>query len=661
MYRKKILLPCNADLVDQNLVARFRERIGTAFLWAIALAALSYSFYLAVTFVSQPLLDDNDFRQTQTALTSYWFIQQGFQLAYETPVGGRPWALPLEFPIYQAIVAYVAKTFNLDLNSTGRMVSYAFLLLSIIPVIGITKRLKLPGAVSLYFIAILFSMPIYVHYGRTFMVETAALFFCIAAIKFFIDYLLGERTAWVYIGFIVFASLGVLQKATTALPVLAVLSAVFLVFELKRFGLAQSRSALIKNIACAGLLFLIPVAIGFAWTNFATRVAMENQLASMVLRKEWYFGSVSQRVSSSLWVVVIWERILRDNLGATLGTFLLTIPFLVNAKSKTRFIMLCAVSLGVAPLFLFTNVHVVHQYYQVANLVFFAYAVSLSFAVLEKSAFGRRAAIFTLIIIMLSNYVVLHNAYLPMIKNKFTKENSIDLAVGKILNREIPYGGQLVAFHHSGDWNSALAYISERKSLTVPRWHEKYDQVVSNPAEFLDEGRLGAVVSCTTLRTQKPSIIRMFDWAKMNGSWKAGEVHGCIIFTPETTFVLDAQPLSDSDQCQGSIDAAVVDVREGKEFILFAGWLVEGGDNKRVPDDIVLRVSNKDIPPFYLQTLKVPRLDVNTPFGIHSDIDTGFSRVVENRFEPGVYDIELAGRFGNEFKSCGIHKALEIR
>ncbi|MDH1380713.1 glycosyltransferase family 39 protein [Comamonas aquatica] len=623
-------------------------------LLTIALVALSYSFYLAVAFAGQPPLDVHSFRQTQTALTSYWFIKQGFQLAYETPVAGAPWGIPFEFPIYQAIVAYFSKTLNWGLDGTGRLVSYAFLLLTIIPAIGIAKRLKLPGVTSLYFIAILFSMPIYVYWGRSFMIETAALFFCIAAIKLFLDYLLGERTILVALAFIAFASLGVLQKATTALPILVVLSIVFFAVEFKRSDSLKS-VALIKNLFVAGVIFLIPIAIGFAWVNFTDQVKLENplgeQLTSAALGK-WNWGTLSQRTSSEIWTKVVWERVLSPNLGALLGILLLITPFLVRAESKIKYIMLAVISLGIIPLFLFTNLHLVHDYYQTANALFFAYGVSLALAAVVAPALGKRVAIFILVMLMLSNYVALHNGYLPQIKNEFTKANR-DLAIGKMLNREVPDGMQFVAF--GNDWSSTFAYISERKSFTVPGWFKGYDQAISNPAEFLEQGRLGAIVSCTT---QKPSVIQVFDWAKNNGSWKVGETHGCFIVTPEKQI---SDHLLDPAQCLGSIDRADVELRDGREFVVFAGWLAADNDNKRIPDDVVLKISNKDAAPIYLQALKVPRLDANQYLRIHGDIDAGFSRIIENTFKTGIYEVELVQGTGGKFRSCGVRKTFEIR
>lgn len=627
---------------------------GLFILLTIALVALSFSFHLAITYAVQPPLDAYSFRQTQTALTSYWFIEQGFQLAYETPVAGAPWAIPFEFPIYQAIVAYISKTFNLSLDGTGRLVSYAFLLLLVIPAIAITERLKLPSVTSLYFIAILFSMPIYIYWGRSFMIETAALFFGIAAIKFFLDYLLGNRSIWVVLAFVAFATLCMLQKATTALPIMIVFSIVFFVFELNRSSSLKS-ATLIKNLFAGGVVFLIPISIGFAWIIGTDQIKLENPLGEQLTSTalvEWNWGTLSQRTSSELWTKVVWERILSHNLGAWLGLSLIAAPFFVCVEPKIKFIALGLVSLGIVPLFLFTNLHLIHDYYQTANVVFFAYGVSLTLAVVVAPIFGKPVAIFTLAMLMLSNYVALQNGYLPQIKTEFTKANR-DLAIGKILNREISYGDQFVAF--GNDWSSTFAYISERKSFTVPPWFKEYERVISNPAEFLEQGRLGAIVSCTT---QKPTGIQIFEWAKNNGSWKVGETHECLIVTPEKQFY---DPSLEPTQCQGSIDRADVELREGKEFVVFAGWFSERGDNNLLADDVVLKVSNQDTTPIYLQALKVPRLDVNQHLRIHGDIDAGFSRIIENTFKKGTYEIELVQGIGNKFRSCGIRKTVEIR
>ena len=620
-------------------------------LWAFALLALGYSFYIALEYASQPPLDVHAFRQTQTALTSYWFTQLGWQLAYETPVGGAPWSIPFEFPIYQAIVAFIAKVFSVDLNATGRLVSYAFLALTVVPVVSITRRLRLPQTTCLYFCAILFSMPTYVYWGRTFMMETAALFFSIAAVKFFLDYLLGERNLRVALAFILFATLAVLQKATTVLPMFAVLGIAYAAFELKSSG--KPSMTLVKRLLQVAPLFLVPVAIGYAWVSFTDNVKMNNPLGRMLTSAaltDWNWGTWAQRFSAETWTTVMWERVLTENLGAWLGLVLLLTPLLVRMERSVKHIVVGVLALGLLPIVLFPMLHRVHNYYQTAIDIFFAYAVAITLAVVVAPNLGKRVALLVLAILMVSNYVALNHEYLHVIKAKFGKEDR-SLAIGNILKRELPPEMQFVAF--GNNWSSTLAYMSERKSLTAPMWLRDYDQVVSNPEKFVDPGRLGAVVYCPA---DTPDPAKIFTWAENRGDWKVGESNSCFIATPEkqVTGTVGAPVQS---RCH--IDTADLRTVAGKQRFVVYGWMAEedGGPSQ---SDIVLQITGKNRSPIYLQTLKVPRQDVSQALKVPDDIDLGFSRIVENRFEPGQYEITLMRDDGQALRACGSPRTFDI-
>ena len=67
----------------------------------------------------EPLCDRHAFRQTQTALSTYWILHGGGLLAYETPVFGAPYSAPFEFPLYQWIVALVHLVTRMSLDLTG--------------------------------------------------------------------------------------------------------------------------------------------------------------------------------------------------------------------------------------------------------------------------------------------------------------------------------------------------------------------------------------------------------------------------------------------------------------------------------------------------------------------------------------------------------------
>src|ERR1700722_19604767 len=107
---------------------KFKNYSWPEFLLAIlASACFFYALYIAVRYANQAPLDGAySFRQTQTALSAFWMLKNGFSFAYETPVAGPPWSIPFEFPIYQYIVALVSEIFGWSLDSAGRIVSFTF-------------------------------------------------------------------------------------------------------------------------------------------------------------------------------------------------------------------------------------------------------------------------------------------------------------------------------------------------------------------------------------------------------------------------------------------------------------------------------------------------------------------------------------------------------
>src|SRR5882672_9444011 len=99
-----------------------RNEISPAF-WVLA-AALLFNLWAATVGWDNSNLPGVEFRQAQTAISAH-FIQQenNFSLAYPTPVLGKPWSIPLEFPLYQWTVVVLSKVTGLNLTKAGRLVS----------------------------------------------------------------------------------------------------------------------------------------------------------------------------------------------------------------------------------------------------------------------------------------------------------------------------------------------------------------------------------------------------------------------------------------------------------------------------------------------------------------------------------------------------------
>src|SRR4051812_33748795 len=141
--------------------------------WCLAAGAMVHAVYVASAWLSIPLLDQHGFRQTQTALTTYWLMHGGAFLAYETPVVGSPWSIPFEVPFYEGLVAILALA-GVPLDAAGRLVSFAFFLGSLWPIRMLWKDLRLPPAGLPIGFALLLASPEYSFWSRSFLIESSA-------------------------------------------------------------------------------------------------------------------------------------------------------------------------------------------------------------------------------------------------------------------------------------------------------------------------------------------------------------------------------------------------------------------------------------------------------------------------------------------------------
>lgn len=631
--------------------------LGETLLIFLAALCFSYSLYITIKYANQALLDNYSFRQTQTALTAYWLGKNGFSLAYETPVAGPPWSIPFEFPIYQYIVALVSQITKCSLDATGRVVSFIFLALCLIPARAITKNLNLSNAVFYIFAALLFSSPLYLYWGRTFMIETAAVFFSIAAIKYFVDIVQAKNSFKYSSLFLIFMILSILQKATTGLPVLAILGLVYFFLSIKELpsnkeeNKASTSIFFIKKIMLALLYFGVPLAIGIIWTLYTDQIKTLNglgvNLTSSSLAK-WNWGTLGQRLSFDLYGDVIWKRIFERNLSGAIGVAILMIALFSNVKNSLKSIIIISALMGLAPLFLFTNLHIIHNYYQTGNLIFLIFAVAVSLGHILNNYFDKKIIIFVLTMIMVvSNYFWFSDEYLAVVKTKFNEDNSRDYAISEILKREIPEGNYFVAF--GNDWSSSFAYLAERKSFTVPGFFKGYEKISLNPEYFIDEAHLGSVVVCPS--GEHPTIDDLNRWASKNRSWKIGVVHGCYIAVPESSKVDVSTKISYTD-CLGSLDYAGKIPSDGNNILSVAGWTTITGEVGIFAEKIYITLTKQDSAPIYFEAL-----EVNRP----GNSNSVFSRVINMaNLLSGEYVIGVARLNQGHLEACQFQKKVLI-
>lgn len=458
------------------------------------ICTLAYSFWFLLIGLSNPTLDSFAFRQSQTALSAYWILQGGPWLIYETPVLGSPWAIPFEFPTYQLLVALVTHT-GIPMEVSGRLISYFFYVGTLVPAYYFWRQLdnKIEG--FLVFSILYLACPLYLFWGRSVMIETAAVFFSMCWLALLVS-LVHKPNAWKLLVCVAFGLLGALTKSTTFM-VFASAGALFAGLYFLQIMRSQGLKSIGYAVAITAVAGVVPVATGYFWALFSDVVKGQNQFAAALTAKNlhyWYFGTLAQRLSSTFWIDVVWKRMLTDIFGY--GAVFAVAAFGVNIIHRKSLVTAgLAVVIFLSSLLTFTNLHFVHSYYQVANAICLIFAVAVSISCIIT--LNRPVLATALVGLILTGQVAYTLAfYLPMVRSDPVGEEYY--SVGLVTREQTKPGDAIIVI--GTDWSSEIPYYAQRKGLAVRAVMPDAELVASiqNPRSILGDTPLGAIVDCRT-------------------------------------------------------------------------------------------------------------------------------------------------------------------
>lgn len=343
------------------------------------------------------------------------------------------------------------------------------------------------------------------------MIETAAVFFTLAAIPYSLD-LRDSKPCWSSaVCFAIFATLGLLQKVTTAAPVIVILGIVLAVSHYEKSGLRMPK---MRKIACTGIAFAVPILIAVCWTKYTDLVKSENvfglTLTSSALKK-WNFGTLAQRFDLSL-LKLLWHRTFINNAASFLGIMIIIDALIIGTPTVKRMLMVC-LALFTLPILVFMNLHWVHDYYQVSCVVYLIGALAIALPTWARIGKYMIVPILTLLL-AISNYYHFKIDYSSMVFLRPDVSSSSVLAVSDVIRRYTPVNSGIVIFGY--DWSSEIVYYSERKGFTCPAWFNKYDLIWATPASFLGDKELGAIVFCNSDKRISLEMIMQRPDVKLN-------------------------------------------------------------------------------------------------------------------------------------------------
>lgn len=478
-------------------------------------AANALLFWLRT--LGQPLIDAQSFRQTQTALTALWIEPDPIRLLnYQTPVLGAPWSVPFEFPLYQLIVAALAGLLRLDLSFCGRLVSLVFGLGAMAVAIALLRDFGFSRLTKLLFASLYLASSIYLYWNRAFLIESTALFFTLTALLFYTrtirspdDLALPRRLLQTF-GFALSLSLALLVKATTAAPVVILLAChmvwrlLRLPIELARASRGNGRSWRSTAALSTSLALLAGLAIAFLilrqWTHHADALKALNpyglRLTSTALHG-WNYGSLQQRFSRELWKGVLIERML--NKRAWLPLILLLVAGtwqLRKDRIRLRFVLIC-IALGLLPLLLFPNLHIIHDYYQTANQLFLLLAIAAAAAAMLEQPLQPGWTRLLAAAILLFYLALDSKRFDTIYRSQALQRTDEKFEISRIIDQSVESNAAVLVI--GDDWYSSFPYLSRRRALVLPTWYDSgpYSEagVLSDPRPRLKPYRLGAIVS----------------------------------------------------------------------------------------------------------------------------------------------------------------------
>ena len=424
----------------------------------------AHALYVLLIGLGQPISDLHGFRQTQTAISAYWLWRGGPWLAYETPILGAPGPCPFELPVYQYLMALL-RMVGVPIVVGGRLLSFGFFVGLLWPLAVLLRSLGVGRTPYLTIAALLLASPLYVFWSRTVMIESCALFFGLAWLAALSRVLLRPGIGMLILT-IIAGVLGINAKSTTFVPFGLLGAALICWRAIGGWRRGLTRADLIAVgfalVACA-----VPFVSGVAWVVYSDRVKLENPLGANLTSTgltTWNFGTLAQRKSAAFWRDVVRARILPDTLGY--APILALVAMGAAFGSRRLFWPAFFALLGfVLPLLTFTNLHLVHNYYQYANAAFLIAAVG--FGVASISEAGRPGLAFLVLAILAADQVAYYrHSFAQDVTADYSGQPSIQIG-STLRERTAPDAAVLVI---GADWSAEIPFYGERKAVMLPFW-----------------------------------------------------------------------------------------------------------------------------------------------------------------------------------------------
>jgi 4-amino-4-deoxy-L-arabinose transferase-like glycosyltransferase len=306
--------------------------------------------FLRLPSINVPLLDQNAWRQTDTASIAKNFYENNFSILYpQVNWGGASSGFAeSEFQIYPFIVAILYKFFGFH-DWLGRLVSLIFFIFSTVLLYRLTQKI-FDDKTALFSILFFMISPLNIQFGRAFMPTSTLVFCSIASIYYFSEWIDDEK--WIFF---------MLSSIATAFAILIKPPSLYLGLPLLYLALKKHQKSTFGQwrLWLFAALVLLP---SVWWYNHAHQIFLESQVTFGL-----WGGGYSKFGNLNYWLNIdfyrtLGSRLLKDILP--IGGLIFAFIGIFLKSEKTNYVFFWwGIALSIYILIVAEG-HFTHYYYQ---------------------------------------------------------------------------------------------------------------------------------------------------------------------------------------------------------------------------------------------------------------------------------------------------------
>ena len=473
------------------------------FLAVLFCTALVVHFHFATRNWHYRFMAGHEFRQTQTALIAHYIdAENNFGPDYSVPILGKPWVLPLEFPLYEWAVVGLSRATHLPQFEAARAISLSCFYLTLPALFLLLGQLGLDRSRRLFVLACTLLCPVYIFYARAVLIDPMALMCSVWFLAAFTRML--RNRSWAWLPVVVFAgtAAGLIKSLVWFVWVLP--AACYGVWHLWRDarhgGLRPALRTCIWGLGSA----LVPFAVALWWARYTDAIKAAHPAASIftsanLARDNYGTFSLAAHVSPETWrnLFVCWQQSLLPPWAFAL--FIVPgIAFLPAWRKRIA---------GAASLFLIAQLtiplaYALQDYYFYAANLFAVAAVAFVFLGLLDSRLPRPFAAALLLVPLIAFYATYRATYFPWAQVRSPGGSGLTESIKSYT----PPGSVIIGA--GNDWNAIIPYYTERKALMIRRGLETDESYLDRAFADLADEDVAALILCDDQRNNRALVER---------------------------------------------------------------------------------------------------------------------------------------------------------